>query len=42
MTKAAGQQSGNTLKRVGDLLVEQRTKLDGLEYVLKETSLLIS
>jgi hypothetical protein len=41
MIKAAGQQSANTLKRVVDLLVEQRMKLDASEYVLKETNPLV-
>jgi hypothetical protein len=38
MSKAAGQQSTNTLSSVVDLLVEHRIKLDALEYVLKETN----
>jgi hypothetical protein len=41
MSKAAGQQSTNTLSRVVDLLVEHRIKLDALEYVLKETNPLV-
>jgi hypothetical protein len=41
MSKAAGQASTNTLRRVVDLvdlLVEHRIKLDALEHVLKETN----
>jgi len=41
MSKAAGQTSRNTLRRVVDLLVEHRIKLDALEHVLKETNPLV-
>ncbi len=41
MSKGGGQPSTNTLSRVVDLLVEQRIKLDALEYVLKETNPLV-
>jgi hypothetical protein len=36
MSKAAGEQSNNTLSRVVDLLVEHTIKLEALEHVLKE------
>ena len=38
---AAGQPSTNTLRRVVNLLVENRIKLDALEHVLKETNPLV-
>ena len=38
MSKAAGQQSTNTLSRVVELLVEHKIKLDALEHMLKETN----
>ena len=41
MSNAAGPQSTNTLRRVVDLLVEQKIKLDALEHVLKETNPLV-
>jgi hypothetical protein len=44
MSKAAGQASTNTLRRVVDLvdlLVEHRIKLDALEHVLKEINPLV-
>ena|ERR1700760_2561830 len=41
MSKAAVQQSTNTIGRVVDLLVEHRIRLDALEQVLKETNPLV-
>ena len=41
MSKAAAQQSTDTLNRIVDLLVEHRIKLDALELVLKETNPLV-
>src|ERR1700757_948680 len=41
MSKGAGQTSRNTLRRLVDLLVEHRIKLDALEHVLKETNPLV-
>lgn len=41
MSKAAGQQSTNTLRRVVEILVEDRIKLDAMEQVLKQTNPLV-
>ena len=41
MSKAAGQPSTTTLRKVVDLLVEDRIKLNALEQVLKETNPLL-
>ena len=41
MSKAAGQQSTNTLRRVVEILVEDRIKLDAMEQVLKQINPLV-
>jgi hypothetical protein len=41
ISKPAGQPSTNAFSRVVVILVEQRIKLDALEYVLKETNPLV-
>ena len=38
MSKVAGRQSTNTLRRVVDLLVENRIRIDAMEQILVKTN----